>query len=313
MAQQIEASKSVHVANISPKANEKTVSDFFSFCGKISKLFLNTSNPEVSSAVVQFDTESAAKTALLLTNALIVDRPIVVVPYTETPVATAPPLETASQVDATNITQKDFGGVPDENRSKTSAVASLLAAGYCLASDALDKAKEYDDKHNISLQAKVAIEQVKVKAHEIDQQYHISEKATAIKTTTVEKAKKIDESYGISTTATKAAQSVTATAAAAAAKVQQNPTVASTIEAVKSSYNTASESVTAAFNDYKQEVAKEIEKKKEATAKVGVSGTPAQQPPEQQQQSPLQQPLQPTPAPNHPVQEEHWWTEHLII
>lgn len=32
--------KAVFVSNISPNATEKTVSDFFSFCGKITKLTL---------------------------------------------------------------------------------------------------------------------------------------------------------------------------------------------------------------------------------------------------------------------------------
>ncbi len=88
------------------------------------------------SAVVQFETESAAKTALLLTNALIVDRPITVVPYTSgfqsthasstptnntnaTPQSTsenAPQPSLGTPVDHTNITQRDFQGISDEQR-----------------------------------------------------------------------------------------------------------------------------------------------------------------------------------------------------
>ena len=81
-------------------------------------------------AVVQFETESAAKTALLLTNALIVDRPINVAPYiSQTSVQSSPEpvhaqkqveqqqatIDPSAKVDDTKISQKDFG-VPDEQR-----------------------------------------------------------------------------------------------------------------------------------------------------------------------------------------------------
>lgn len=51
---------------------------------KINSLFIffyREEGKDTSSAVIQFETESAAKTALLLTNALIVDRPITVTAY----------------------------------------------------------------------------------------------------------------------------------------------------------------------------------------------------------------------------------------
>lgn len=151
-------SRAVYVTNISPNANEKTVSDFFSFCGKISKLFVNKyvefqilpnsvadipffREQETSSAVVEFETESAAKTALLLTNALIVDRPITVVPYTSTPstqqsatgatVDVVPPKNPGTPVAQHEITQRDFKGVPDEQR--VSCSLHLLWFGSALA------------------------------------------------------------------------------------------------------------------------------------------------------------------------------------
>jgi hypothetical protein len=40
---------------------------------------------ESCSAVVEFQHEAAAKTALLLTNALIIDRPITVSPFSASP------------------------------------------------------------------------------------------------------------------------------------------------------------------------------------------------------------------------------------
>jgi len=268
------------VTNISPTANEKTVSDFFSFCGKIKQLYLSKEEgKETNKAVVEFETESASRTALLLTNALIVDRPITVTSYPpkgETSIPESP----GTPVSKEHIQNRDFGGVNDDERTKTSVIASMIASGYVLASDALAKAKQYDDEHNISLQIKVGVEQLKVKAHEIDQTYGISEKATAVKQQAAEKAKKIDEEYKISEKASTAASSVKATAMQASAKAQENPTIKSGVETVKSGWASMTQSVTGMYNDYKEQTAKAIEEKKKE--KMGQQGV---QPPQQGGQS----------------------------
>jgi RNA recognition motif-containing protein len=129
----------VQVREISPKATDKTVADFFSFCGKINKLTMKVypsshvsrdpaSSDGAQMAIVEFDTDAAARTALLLSNALIVDRPITVSVHNGDFNASGATIRTAA----------DRGGdldakpqhLPDEQRSKTSVVASLVAAGY---------------------------------------------------------------------------------------------------------------------------------------------------------------------------------------
>jgi len=267
MAESQPITYAVQVNNISPNANEKTVSDFFSFCGKIVKLYLNKEEgKDTYSAVVEFETESAAKTALLLTNALIVDRPISVVSY---PVGESSTQNPGTPVASEHITNRDFGGVADHDRTKTSVIASLLASGYVLAQDALGKARTYDEEHNITLQLKVGVEQLKVKAHEIDQQYGISEKAAQVKLQASEKAKKLNEEYHISEKANAAAESVKLTALAATQKAQENPTVKSGVESVKSGWNSVAASVSGMYQDYKEQTAKAIEeKKKEKEAKI---------------------------------------------
>ena len=55
------------------------------------------------------------------------------------------------ELKAEDISQKEFH-VADSQRSKTSVVASLAAAGYTVGEDALTKAKAYDEKHMITLQ-----------------------------------------------------------------------------------------------------------------------------------------------------------------
>jgi len=273
----------VEVRNISPNANEKTVSDFFSFCGKIIKLYLDKEEgKDTSRAVVEFETESAAKTALLLTNALIVDRPITVTSYppkdAHTPVTPTP----GTPVPQEQITQRDFGGVHDADRTKTSVLASMIASGYVLATDAVSKAKQYDDEHNITLQLKVGMEQLKVKAHELDQTYGISEKAASVKLQATEKAKKMDEDYKITEKASAAADKVKATATTVAAKAQENPTISQAVGTVKTGWQTVSNSVQGLYQDYKDQTQRAIEEKQKqrTSSQPPVPDVQQQAPPE---------------------------------
>jgi len=227
-------SRAVFVSNISPAATEKTVSDFFSFCGRIIKLTLRREALDGSQeAIVVFETDSAAKTALLLTNALIVDRPITVVSYVPPPfVDPAAAAEQQQEIPPENITTRTFTA-PDHERTKTSVVASMIAAGYVLGTDAIGKAREIDEKHMISLQLKVGAEQVKAKANEIDKALHISETANVIKTVTIEKAKEVDEKLQISSKVNQAADVVRQQANAFATKASENEVVSKGFDFVK--------------------------------------------------------------------------------
>jgi hypothetical protein len=254
MAEQQQDPRAVFVTNISPNATEKTVSDFFSFCGRITRLNLRSGADGVQEAVVVFESDSAAKTALLLTNALIVDRPITVVPHF--PVAG----EEAQGVEADKavITERAHAA-PDAERTKTSVIASLVAAGYVLGTDTIQKARDLDDKHMISLQLKVGAEQLKAKANEIDRQLHISETATAIKTGVVEKAKEVDEKLHITEKVGAAATVAKQQATALAEKAGQNETIAKGVGLLKA----VGDVVVGQFATLKEETSKAIDEKKQ--------------------------------------------------
>jgi len=273
--------RGVFVTNISPSANEKTVSDFFSFCGRIVSLTLRKTSGStdggVQDATVIFETDSAAKTALLLTNALIVDRPINVVPYTPTEEHTTPtPLNEILQEEThPDITQRNYN-VPDSERTKTSVVASLMAAGYVLGSDAFTRAKEIDEKHMISLQLKVGAESIKAKAHEIDAKFGITDTAVAIKTAAVEKAQQIDEKLGIVDKATVAATLAKGAASSVVDKVNSNETFAKGISVIKSAINDVKEETKRAIDEKKAE--REAEKAEQTPPATTTTTTPTPTP-----------------------------------
>jgi len=249
-----EDTRAVFVTNISPNATEKTVSDFFSFCGRVTRLSLRSSDGGIQEAVVVFETDSAAKTALLLTNALIVDRPITVVAHSAGAEAEA----AASTSGEAVITDRNHA-VPDSERTKTSVMASLIAAGYVLGTDTINKARDLDEKHMISLQLKVGAEQIKAKANEIDKTLHISETATAIKTGVVEKAKEVDEKLHISEKVGAAATVAKQQANAFVTKANENETIAKGVGILRA----VGDSISSSFNNFKDETNKAIDEKLE--------------------------------------------------
>eukprot|EP01116_Phalansterium_solitarium_P018702 TRINITY_DN5050_c0_g1_i1.p2 TRINITY_DN5050_c0_g1~~TRINITY_DN5050_c0_g1_i1.p2 ORF type:complete len:284 (-),score=101.05 TRINITY_DN5050_c0_g1_i1:608-1459(-) len=278
-------SKTVFVSNVSPNATEKTVSDFFSFCGKITKLYLKQDEGRnTKSAIVQFETESAAKTALLLSNALIVDLPIAVVPYSQAAV-TAPLAPAAEPAD---ITTRDFG-VPDEQRSKTSVIVSLLAAGYVVGEDAIQKAKEFDEKHSILLQARIGFETVKAKALEVDQKLHISEKVAAAAHIVEDKAKQVDEKYQVSAKAHQAANVVKDKANETLAKLKENPKFVDGLAKASELADSVKAQVTSKYHDLSQQVSAAVAEKRAekgeaapGAAAAAVAEAPAEAAPLQQ-------------------------------
>jgi len=262
--------RAVFVTNISPNATEKTVSDFFSFCGRITRLTLRSVEGGAQEAAVVFETDSAAKTALLLTNALIVDRPITVVPYF--PKSDEPGAQANAEVVPVAITERQHA-VPDSERTKTSVIASLVAAGYVLGSDTIQKARDVDEKHMISLQLKVGAEQIKAKANEIDKTLHISETATAIKTGVVEKAKEVDEKLHITEKFDAAVSATKQQASAFAAKAQENETIAKGVGLLKAVGNNIQNSL----QSFKDETSRAIDEK--IQEKDGVSPRLSSSPP----------------------------------
>eukprot|EP01121_Diplochlamys_sp_Union-15-3_P001978 TRINITY_DN116_c0_g1_i2.p1 TRINITY_DN116_c0_g1~~TRINITY_DN116_c0_g1_i2.p1 ORF type:complete len:303 (+),score=73.24 TRINITY_DN116_c0_g1_i2:47-955(+) len=225
---------SVVVTNISEKANEKTVSDFFSFCGRISKLVLRSDDHGHQTAVVHFETEEAARTALLLTNALIVDTPITVK-------AGDASIETHDEKTKTFEGSKLSQQAAPTDASRSSIISSILSAGYKLGADVLQAAKDFDAKHGISSTISSGAEAIKHKVDEIDKQFKVSETASAIKNTAVDTVHAVDQKLGVSETFHAAKN----TAAETVHAVDQKLGVSETLHAAK---NTAAETLQSAKN-----------------------------------------------------------------
>ncbi|KAI9317909.1 hypothetical protein BX666DRAFT_1932713 [Dichotomocladium elegans] len=154
---------------------------------------------EHQAALIHFERESAAKTATLLSNALIDDSHIVATPYFADHASNE--AEAASGAQENNEQQ--------ESKPKSRIAAEILANGYVLHDHIVAKGLEYDTKYGLSsrLQGYLSTLQNNVKQFdekyriwdkivETDQKYKIHEKVqnatqTALQTPTAQKARDI--------------------------------------------------------------------------------------------------------------------------
>eukprot|EP00270_Netrium_digitus_P002111 TRINITY_DN1235_c0_g1_i4.p1 TRINITY_DN1235_c0_g1~~TRINITY_DN1235_c0_g1_i4.p1 ORF type:complete len:311 (+),score=55.24 TRINITY_DN1235_c0_g1_i4:126-1058(+) len=167
----------VKVSNVSTKATEKDISDFFSFCGDVSSIETRKIDDSVQEAFVTFVEERALDTAVLLTGAVIVDKPVTVEAASDYVPPSKDDKRGSEEVAGSNEKkERPYGGAE-------SIVSDLLAKGYILGKDALAKAKSFDDEHEISKNAAERVAAFRrsatVTVEALDQKYSLREKLAA--------------------------------------------------------------------------------------------------------------------------------------
>ncbi|VFQ94427.1 unnamed protein product [Cuscuta campestris] len=176
------AVKTVKVCNISLRASERDIKEFFSFSGDIEYVDMQSDTEQCQVAYVTFKDSQGAETAILLSGATIIDMPVSVMydPEYQVPPQLATPEPTAKT------------SAPDTVlRKAEDAITSMLAKGYVLGKDAVGKAKSFDEKHQLtsSASAKVA---------SFDKKVGLSEKLTAGTAIVNSKVKEVDQKLQVS-------------------------------------------------------------------------------------------------------------------
>jgi RNA recognition motif-containing protein len=160
-------SKKVIVTDISDKATEKTVKDFFLFCGKIKEFeLIKDESSDKQIAYVTFERDTAAKTALMLTNAVIGDSQI-----------TVKSADDKNQLDGCDDSL-DGALIRTEDKPKGVIFAEILANGYTLQETIIEKGVEFDAKYGVSNALKQYLAQVQANLKGLDQKYQVSESVT---------------------------------------------------------------------------------------------------------------------------------------
>jgi len=196
--------KLVHVTNIAASASEEKVREFFLFCGKIQAFQLvKAEGSDTQEALISFDKESAAKTATMLSNAVIADQQINVKYYFSDTYGSNVEHDHAAAADAKNAT----AGTQEE-KPKTGIVTEVLAAGYQVSDHIIDRATTFDAQYGVSTRMQSYYQQALEKLGQLDEKYQIRKTVTA-------KAGELDAKYAVSDKVGAAAASVQAAAASA--------------------------------------------------------------------------------------------------
>ncbi|KAG6571186.1 Binding partner of ACD11 1, partial [Cucurbita argyrosperma subsp. sororia] len=193
------AMRTVRVTNVSLGATEKNLREFFSFSGEIEFVEMRKDNEQFQVAFVTFKDPKGAETSILLSGATIVDQPISIVSapdYNLPAVAASDP--PAASAPATENTGAETAGTTGTTGTTGSAmqkaedvVSSMLAKGFILGKDALNRAKSFDERHRLTSTASL-------KVASLDQKIGLSEKISVGTTVVNEKVREMDEKFQVS-------------------------------------------------------------------------------------------------------------------
>ncbi|KAJ8486186.1 hypothetical protein OPV22_018671 [Ensete ventricosum] len=190
--------RTVQVGNISDLAGEREIREFFSFSGDIEHLEIRGDSGTPRHAFVTFKDPKALEIALLLSGATIVDRIVSIAPV-ENYVPMVEQVE-ANEAEFTtpfgnNVTYVEDKDSPSSGRVYVSkahdVVSSMLAKGSALRQDAINKAKAFDEKHQLRANASA-------KVVSFDKRVGLSEKITVGISIVNEKVKSVDQKLHVS-------------------------------------------------------------------------------------------------------------------
>jgi hypothetical protein len=158
----------VYVKNISAQTSENEITEFFSFCGKITTIDVKEAG-ETKEATVAFEKATAAKTALLLDHTQL----------GSTQVSVSSDDITEEGENYTHNADRDTDEITQEEKPRSRIIAEYLAHGYVIGDVAAQRAIDLDHKHGVSSRFIQTLQK-------LDAKY----KAT-------DKAKGVDQTYGV--------------------------------------------------------------------------------------------------------------------
>lgn len=193
--------RTVKVGNLSDLAREREIHEFFSFSGEIEHIEICRDLGQSKIAYVTFKDPKALEIALLLSGATIVDQ-IVSITAVKDYVPKAETWEIQIADEVTNVSPKLISpnfemktNSPTNGRVYVSkaqdAVSSMLAKGSAIRQDAVNKAKAFDEKHQLRANASA-------KVQSFDRKVGLSEKVTVGISVVNEKVKSVDQKLQIS-------------------------------------------------------------------------------------------------------------------
>jgi hypothetical protein len=154
----------VRVHSIAPESSEESLRDFFSFCGDIRLIQLYPGGDGTpGEAIILFETESGASTAVLLDNAVVDGARIRVEAFPETPGPGSP--NSQGRLAAASIPSASF-------------MNDVIGESMNVANSIGKSAKHLDQQYEISNKLNTAASSIVSSAYAVDEKYHVSENAS---------------------------------------------------------------------------------------------------------------------------------------
>ncbi|KAA0053025.1 binding partner of ACD11 1 isoform X2 [Cucumis melo var. makuwa] len=277
--------KTVKVSNVSLGASERDIKEFFSFSGDIEYLEMQSETERSQTAYVTFKDAQGAETAVLLSGATIVDLSVNITlcpDYELPPEATAPPPAPGT---------KPPGAAESAFRKAEDVVSGMLAKGFILGKDALNSAKAFDEKHQLTSTASA-------KVATLDKKIGFTEKISAGTSLVSDKVREVDQKFQVSEKTKSAFAVAEEKVSNAGSAIMKNRYVMSGTSWVADTFNKVAKAAGEVGQKTKEKVVVTEEEQKKKTvedfAKVHLSESPkaASAPPEEPQQRPKPEPAQ---------------------
>ncbi|KAK7312147.1 hypothetical protein VNO77_35797 [Canavalia gladiata] len=173
------ATRSVKVSNIASGATEQDLKEFLTFPGKIACIDMQRDKGSSHVAYVTFSNPEGAETAVLLSGAVVCGQSLTIDLAPDYVVPASAALEEETKTPETGL------------RKAEDVVTSMLAKGFILGKDALNRAKGFDEKHQLTSTATA-------KVVSLDQKVGLSEKISAGTVLVNGKVKEMDERFQVS-------------------------------------------------------------------------------------------------------------------
>ncbi|KAL2481790.1 RNA binding (RRM/RBD/RNP motif) family protein [Abeliophyllum distichum] len=192
--------RTVQVKRVSDLASEREIHEFFSFSGEIENIEIRREAGQSKTAFVTFKDPKALEIALLLSGATIVDQIVTIVPA-ENYVPQSVVQEVRIVDNALSMSQ-EYDSPSAEGKMSPSngsvyiskaqdVVTSMIAKGSAIRQDAMNKAKAFDQKHQLTANASARVTS-------FDRRVGLTEKLTVGITVVNEKVKSVDQKFQVS-------------------------------------------------------------------------------------------------------------------
>ncbi|XP_074585821.1 binding partner of ACD11 1-like [Curcuma longa] len=200
--------RSVKISNVSLSASAQDIKEFFSFSGDIEHVELQSADEWSQIAYVTFRDSQGAETALLLSGATIVDLSVIVTPAPEYQVPTVVSAPEHNEAKATS-------GSGSVVQKAEDVVTTMLAKGFILGKDAVNKAKTFDEKHSLTSTASSRVAS-------FDNKIGLTDKISMGTSAVNERVKVVDEKLKVSQTTKSAFTAAEQTISNAGSAIMKN-------------------------------------------------------------------------------------------